>query len=63
MHPEAAGQQEVGRQHDVEVGPIDGHDLAAVLKAYNKAKKSKSGKPQLSPEAIAMQQMMQGIHF
>jgi NAD(P)-dependent dehydrogenase (short-subunit alcohol dehydrogenase family) len=27
------------------------------------AKGDKSGKPQLSPEAIAMQQMMQGIHF
>jgi transketolase len=30
---------------DVQI--IDGHDLAAVLKAYNKAKKSKSEKPQL----------------
>ncbi|AMO25458.1 SDR family oxidoreductase [Ramlibacter tataouinensis] len=27
------------------------------------AKGDKSGKPQLSPEAIAMQQMMRGIHF
>jgi len=27
------------------------------------AKGDKSGKPQLSPEAMAMQQMMQGIHF
>ena len=30
-----------------DVQTIDGHDLAAVLKAYNKAKKSKSEKPQL----------------
>jgi transketolase len=30
---------------DVQI--IDGHDLAVVLKAYNKAKKSKSEKPQL----------------
>jgi transketolase len=30
-----------------EVQAIDGHDLAAILKAFNKAKKSKSGKPQL----------------
>ncbi len=30
-----------------EVQTIDGHDLAAVLKAFNKAKKAKSGKPQL----------------
>ena len=29
-----------------EVQTIDGHDLAAVLKAFNKAKKTKSGKPQ-----------------
>ena len=34
-----------------------------LLKAFNKAKKTKSGKPQLSPEAVAMQQMMRGIHF
>jgi hypothetical protein len=27
------------------------------------AKGDKSGKPQLSPEAQALQQMMQGIHF
>jgi hypothetical protein len=27
------------------------------------AKGDKSGKPTLSPEAIAMQQMMRGIHF
>ena len=30
-----------------DVQTIDGHDLAAILKAYNKAKKSKSEKPQL----------------
>lgn len=30
-----------------DVQTIDGHDLAAVLKAFNKAKKTKSGKPQL----------------
>jgi transketolase len=30
-----------------EVQTIDGHDLATILKAFNKAKKSKSGKPQL----------------
>jgi transketolase len=30
-----------------DVQTIDGHDMAAVLKAYNKAKKTKSGKPQL----------------
>jgi transketolase len=30
-----------------DVQTIDGHDLAAVLKSYNKAKKSKSEKPQL----------------
>jgi transketolase len=30
-----------------DVQTIDGHDLAAVLKAFNKAKKAKSGKPQL----------------
>jgi hypothetical protein len=27
------------------------------------AKGDKSGKPMLSPEAMALQQMMQGIHF
>ncbi len=26
---------------------VDGHDMAAFLKAFNKAKKAKSGKPQL----------------
>lgn len=30
-----------------DVQTIDGHDMAAVLKAFNKAKKTKSGKPQL----------------
>ncbi len=30
-----------------EVQTIDGHDLAAILKAFNKAKKTKSEKPQL----------------
>ncbi|HVU25382.1 MAG TPA: transketolase [Opitutus sp.] len=30
-----------------DVQTIDGHDMAAVLKAFNKAKRSKSGKPQL----------------
>ena len=30
-----------------DVQTIDGHDLAGVLKAFNKAKKSKTGKPQL----------------
>ena len=30
-----------------EVQTVDGHDLAAFLKAFNKAKKTKSGKPQL----------------
>ncbi len=30
-----------------EVQTIDGHDQAAVLKAFNRAKKTKSGKPQL----------------
>jgi transketolase len=30
-----------------DVQTIDGHDLAAILKAFNKAKKSKSGNPQL----------------
>ncbi len=41
-----------------DVQTIDGHDLAAVLKAYNKAKKSKSGKPQL---IIAKTQIGRGI--
>jgi hypothetical protein len=27
------------------------------------AKGEKGGKPQLSPEALALQQMMRGIHF
>lgn len=30
-----------------DVQTVDGHDLALVLKAFNKAKKTKSGKPQL----------------
>ena len=30
-----------------DVQTIDGHDMAAFLKAFNKAKKTKSGKPQL----------------
>jgi transketolase len=30
-----------------EVQTVDGHDMAAFLKAFNKAKKTKSGKPQL----------------
>ncbi len=30
-----------------EVQTVDGHDLAAFLKAFNRAKKTKSGKPQL----------------
>ena len=41
-----------------EVQTIDGHDLAAVLKAFNKAKKTKSGKPQL---IIAKTQIAHGI--
>ncbi len=41
-----------------DVQTIDGHDLAAVLKAYNKAKKAKSGKPQL---IIAKTQIGRGI--
>ena len=30
-----------------DVQTVDGHDMAAFLKAFNKAKKAKSGKPQL----------------
>jgi transketolase len=41
-----------------DVQTIDGHDLAAVLKAYNKAKKAKTGKPQL---IIAKTQIGRGI--
>ena len=41
-----------------DVQTIDGHDLAAILKAYNKAKKSKSGRPQL---IIARTQIGRGI--
>lgn len=41
-----------------DVQTIDGHDLAAVLKAFNKAKKAKTGKPQL---IIAKTQIGRGI--
>ncbi len=41
-----------------DVQTIDGHDLAAVLKAFNKAKKTKSGKPQL---IIAKTEIARGI--
>ncbi len=41
-----------------DVQTIDGHDLAAILKAYNKAKKAKSGRPQL---IIARTQIGRGI--
>lgn len=41
-----------------DVQTIDGHDLAAILKAFNKAKKTKSGKPQL---IIARTQIGRGI--
>lgn len=41
-----------------DVQTIDGHDLAAVLKAFNKARKAKSGKPQL---IIAKTQIGRGI--
>jgi len=41
-----------------DVQTIDGHDMAAFLKAFNKAKKSKSGKPQL---IIAKTQIARGI--
>jgi len=41
-----------------DVQTIDGHDLAAVLKAFNKAKKTKSGRPQL---IIARTQIGRGI--
>jgi transketolase len=41
-----------------DVQTIDGHDLAVVLKAFNKAKKTKSGKPQL---IIAKTQIAHGI--
>ncbi|MBP6506335.1 MAG: transketolase [Opitutaceae bacterium] len=41
-----------------DVQTIDGHDMAAVLKAYTKAKKAKSGKPQL---IIAKTEIARGI--
>ncbi len=41
-----------------DVQTIDGHDMAAFLKAFNKAKKTKSGKPQL---IIAKTQIARGI--
>lgn len=41
-----------------DVQTIDGHDLTAFLKAFNKAKKTKSGKPQL---IIAKTQIGRGI--
>ena len=41
-----------------DVQTIDGHDMAAFLKAFNKAKKSRSGKPQL---IIAKTQIARGI--
>jgi len=41
-----------------DVQTIDGHDLAAVVKAFNKARKTKSGRPQL---IIARTQIGRGI--
>jgi len=41
-----------------DVQTVDGHDMAAFLKAFNKAKKTKSGKPQL---IIAKTQIARGI--
>ncbi len=41
-----------------DVQTVDGHDMAAFLKAFNKAKKSKSGKPQL---IIARTEIARGI--
>jgi transketolase len=41
-----------------DVQTVDGHDLAAFLKAFNKAKKTKSGKPQF---IIARTQIGRGI--
>jgi transketolase len=41
-----------------DVQTIDGHDMAAILKAFNRAKKTKSGKPQL---IIAKTQIARGI--
>lgn len=42
---ESAAQRFKAIEWDVQT--IDGHDLAAILKAFNRAKRSKSGKPQL----------------
>jgi transketolase len=42
---ESAAQRFKAIEWDVQT--IDGHDLSAILKAFNKAKRSKSGKPQL----------------
>jgi transketolase len=41
-----------------DVQTVDGHDMAAFLKAFNKAKKAKSGKPQL---IIARTEIARGI--
>jgi transketolase len=41
-----------------DVQTVDGHDMAAFLKAFNRAKKTKSGKPQL---IIAKTQIARGI--
>jgi transketolase len=41
-----------------DVQTVDGHDMAAFLKAFNKAKKAKSGKPQL---IVAKTQIGRGI--
>ena len=42
---ESAAQRFKAIEWDVQT--IDGHDFAAILKAFNRAKRSKSGKPQL----------------
>ena len=42
---ESAAQRFKSIEWDVQT--VDGHDMAAFLKAFNKAKKAKSGKPQL----------------
>src|SRR6185503_6475658 len=41
-----------------DVQTVDGHDMAAFLKAFNKAKKTKSGKPQF---IVARTQIARGI--
>jgi transketolase len=41
-----------------DVQTVDGHDMAAFLKAFNKAKKTKSGRPQL---IVARTQIARGI--